>query len=101
MTQDRLDELWARPSSWKLGFIYFCKEDPRAIVPKRIKWAGWTINFAHWYSWPVFLLLLAALAAPVWAEIAFGVTNPAITVPTVLASIAAVCIAAHAASRAR
>jgi hypothetical protein len=101
MTQDQLDELWDMPSSWKSGFIYCCKEDPRAIVPKRSKWAGWTINFAHWYSWLAILLLLVALAAPVGVEIAFGVTNPAITVPTVLASIAAVCIAAHAASRAR
>jgi hypothetical protein len=101
MTQDQLDELWAMPSSWKLGFIYFCKDDPRAIVPKRIKWTGWTINFAHWYSWTALLLLLAALAAPVGAEIAFGVTNPAIIISTVLASIIIVCIAAHAASRAR
>jgi hypothetical protein len=101
MTQDRLDELWARPSSWKLGFIYFCKEDPRAIVPKRIMWAGWTSNFAHWYSWLALLLLLAVAAAPVGAEIAFGVANPAIIIPTVLASVIAVCMVAHAASRAR
>jgi hypothetical protein len=101
MRQDRLDELWASPSSWKWGVIYCCKQDPRAIVPKRVKWMGWTVNFAHWYSWPALLLLLVALAAPVGAEIAFGVANQAIIISTGLASIIAVCITAHAASRAR
>jgi protein-S-isoprenylcysteine O-methyltransferase Ste14 len=101
MPHDQLDELWARPTSWKWGGVYCCKDDPRAIVPKRIKWMGWTINFAHWYAWVALVLLPLALVAPLLAEMALGVTSPAVIVPTGLASVIAVCIAAHVASRAR
>jgi len=46
-----LDKLWSDPENWHgLGF-YYCKDDPRTIVPKNIKWTGWTINFAHRSAW--------------------------------------------------
>jgi hypothetical protein len=46
-----LDKLWSDPAQWHgLGF-YYCKDDPRTIVPKRNKWAGWTLNFAHPSAW--------------------------------------------------
>jgi uncharacterized membrane protein len=32
---------------WKWGIIYFNPDDPRIIVPKRIPWMGWTMNFAQ------------------------------------------------------
>ena len=38
------DENWGGP---KWGEIYFCKNDPRIMVPKRNKWMGWTVNLAH------------------------------------------------------
>jgi uncharacterized membrane protein len=38
------DENWGGP---KYGEVYFCKKDPRIIVPKRIRWMGWTVNLAH------------------------------------------------------
>ena len=38
------DENWAGP---KWVEVYFSKKDPRIIVPKRIKWMGWTVNLAH------------------------------------------------------
>ena len=38
------DENWGGP---KWGEVYFSKNDPRIIVPKRIKWMGWTVNLAH------------------------------------------------------
>jgi len=39
--------------------VYYCKADPRVIVPKHLKWMGWTINFAHPSAIPVMLLTLA------------------------------------------
>lgn len=43
-------------------------EDPRIVVPRRIRWAGWTLNFAHRAAWLVLLTaasvaLLVALSA--------------------------------------
>ncbi|MDD4031712.1 MAG: DUF5808 domain-containing protein [Bacteroidales bacterium] len=45
------------PDGWK-GIIYFNRQDSRLIVPKRFPEMGWTLNFAHPYSY----LLLIALA---------------------------------------
>lgn len=43
--------------NWKLGFLYFNPDDPRIILPKRIKQLGWTINFGRWQIWMIFLVL--------------------------------------------
>jgi len=40
-------QLHADPANWKWGIFYFCRQDPRIIVPKRIRGLGWTINFAR------------------------------------------------------
>lgn len=41
--------------------FYVCRDDPRTIVPKRIRGLGWTLNFAHpaTYVWVVVLFLFA------------------------------------------
>ena len=44
--------------------IYFCKEDPYIIVPKRIPWMGWTFNFAHPKAWPMLFYVSFAVTAP-------------------------------------
>lgn len=54
---------------WIAGFIYFNRDDPAILVPKRAPWglgAGRTMNMAHPVSWlltfgPV--LLVAFLVA--------------------------------------
>ena len=51
------------PKNWYLWFIYFCREDPRIAVPKRIAGLGWTLNFAHPWAVPFFTLLCLG----VWA----------------------------------
>ncbi len=51
------------PRNWHLYFIYFCREDPRILVPKRISGLGWTLNFAR----PLALPFLAALLGAVWS----------------------------------
>ena len=51
MNQGATDqEEWQKDENWggsKWGEVYFNKKDPRIIVPKRIKWMGWTVNLAH------------------------------------------------------
>jgi len=37
-------------SNWFLGMFYYNPADKRLLPPKRIKWLGWTINFANPFS---------------------------------------------------
>ena len=32
---------------WVWGIFYFNPDDTRIIVPKRIEWLGWTLNYAQ------------------------------------------------------
>ena len=32
---------------WVWGIFYFNPDDSRIIVPKRIDWLGWTLNYAQ------------------------------------------------------
>jgi hypothetical protein len=58
-----LDRLWADARNWRAGLIYSCKEDPRIVVPKRQRWRGWTLNFAHSAAWPVLVVYALAIGA--------------------------------------
>jgi len=40
------------------GFVYRNPKDARLWVPKRFG-AGWTLNFAHTWAWPLLLLLMS------------------------------------------
>lgn len=42
--------------NWYGGIFYYNPEDKRVIVPKRIPWLGWTLNFAKQSS-----IIIAAL----------------------------------------
>lgn len=35
------------PNNWVLGLFYYNPKDKRLFPPKRIKYIGWTINFAN------------------------------------------------------
>ena len=57
-TQETLRETFSEdPKSWKLWGIYCRREDPRVVVPTRLRWTGWTVNLAHW---PKALVVIAA-----------------------------------------
>ena len=64
MQTDEFDSLWNNKNNWKYSLFYNCKEDPRVIVPKRPKWAGRTLNFAHKKSYIILLLTILAVALP-------------------------------------
>jgi len=39
---------WNNAANWHYwGNVYYSKSDTRLIVPKKVKWMGWTLNFAH------------------------------------------------------
>lgn len=90
MTRDELEACWNDPGNWKWG-VYCCKADPRAIVPKRVKWMGWTVNVARPSAVPVFLFLMAILAVPIFIVSERGGRAGAVVI-TVAASLAVVCL---------
>jgi len=49
------------PDNYKLGIFYYNKNDIRAVVPKRPKSFGYTLNFAVWKSY-VFVFVIVASA---------------------------------------
>jgi len=58
--QIELDE--NQPKHYKWGFLYFNPADNRVIVPKRVAWMGWTLNFASPFSY----LIIAGIIALAW-----------------------------------
>jgi len=50
------------PQYYKWGVFYFNKNDSRIVVPKRIKFMGWTLNFARLESY----LLIVVIIWVVW-----------------------------------
>ena len=64
MTREELEACRKDPENRRWG-LYYCKADPRVIVPKRLRWMGWTINFARPSAIPVMLLTLAVVVVPI------------------------------------
>lgn len=58
-TQEDFDNWHKDPNNWFLGCFYYNHEDKRIFPPKRVKWMGYTVNFANPYS---VLILIAFLA---------------------------------------
>jgi uncharacterized membrane protein len=61
--KETLDKWHKDPNNWKFGGIYYNKEDKRILPPKRIKWIGWTVNFANTKSVLFFITMLIVLLA--------------------------------------
>jgi uncharacterized membrane protein len=51
------------PSNWKLGIFYYNKMDKRLFPPKRVRYFGWTVNFANPYSVLVLLGIIILIIA--------------------------------------
>jgi hypothetical protein len=90
MTREEIENCWKDAHNWKWR-VYYCKADPRAIVPKRIKWMGWTVNFARPSAIPVVLLLLAIVAVPLLIVKARG-AGSGIELITGVVSITVLCL---------
>ena len=90
MTPEELEALRRDPQNRKWG-VYYCKADPRVIVPKRLKWMGWTINAARPSAILVVLFTIAIVIVPVSIVRASGGGSGAV-LGTIAASAAVVCL---------
>ena len=61
---EHYDPMVDNPDNYKLGIFYFNRKDKRAIVPKRKRFFGWTVNFARpfAYWWAVGIAAIIAFA---------------------------------------
>ena len=102
MTPAELDRLWQDQRYWSPIGIYRCPLDPRLIVPKRIRWAGWTLNFAHRAAWLVLLGSVVLAAGPTLLVVLSRRAGPFEIILTTAASVALiVALSAWEASRSR
>ena len=90
MTREELEMCLKDPHNRRWG-LYYCRADPRVIVPKRLKWMGWTVNAARPSAIPVVLLLIAVVAVPLFVVDAIG-AGRAVQLITGAVSITIVCL---------
>jgi len=72
MKKEELEKLLKNLDHWEKGFIYHCPEDPRLIVPFRIRWAGYVINFGHKKGYPLLYVILFTMCIPFLLIIPFN-----------------------------
>jgi hypothetical protein len=102
MTPEELDRLWQDPRFWSPIGIYRCPLDPRIVVPRRIRWAGWTLNFAHRAAWLVLLGSVVLAAGPTLLVVLRGRASQLQVILVTAASVALlVALSAWEASRPR
>jgi hypothetical protein len=90
MTREEIENCWNDPHNWK-WHVYYCRADPRVIVPRRLKWMGWTVNFARPSAIPLVGLLVAVLVVPIRIMTAKGAATSILLV-TGGAELAVVCL---------
>ena len=88
-----LDRLWRDPGHWQGLGRYYCKHDPRVIVPKRIKGFGWTINFANSWAWPTIIIMILSACPLIYLKV-YHAPVTAVVVSIALWSIALFLICA-------
>ena len=77
MTKEELETLWRDKNNWLWGAIYYCKKDPRLVVPKPIKWTGWTMNFAYpWRAIGFIIFIIFAASLPFIIELKLNAATP-------------------------
>jgi hypothetical protein len=92
MAAPELEQLWQDPRYWTPPGIYQCAADPRVIVPKRRRWAGWTLNFAHRSAWLVLLGAALVAVGPTLIVLAIGPPNAVAVFAAVALSIVLLCL---------
>jgi len=85
------EQLWSDPANWRWG-IYYCKEDPRVVVPKSIKWMGWTVNFARPSAVPIILLIGLLAVAPMLWMTQHGIKSGIIYWSVAAVDVALICL---------
>ena len=93
MTREERDRVWADPRNWNI--VYRCASDPRVIVPRRRRWMGWTVNYAHPLAWPVSLGCVAIVVAPVLILLRLGIYSGPLLLAVVAGIVAILVGLAH------
>jgi hypothetical protein len=91
MTREEIEVRRKDPRNYNWRLIYFCKEDPRVIVPRRIKWMGWTLNFARPSAVPTLLLVLVFLIVPLRMVEGQGVVTVRLTAAAEILVLCLLC----------
>lgn len=64
LAEEPTDESDKTPDEcWKLGFVYFNRQDPALVVPKRAG-LGYSFNFAHAQTWGVICAMIFLIGGP-------------------------------------
>ncbi len=90
MTRKEIEACWDEPRNRRWG-VYFCRADPRAIVPRHARWMSWTVNAARPSAIPTVLLLLALLIVPIRLVSASGGQQGAVLLAAA-ASVTVMCL---------
>ena len=53
---------------YKFGIFYYDPNDKRVFVPKRIKYLGWTLNFANPISYAIMAIIIVIIFFAVKSE---------------------------------
>jgi len=101
MTKEELETLWADKDNGRWGAIYYCKNDPRLVVPKRIKWMGWTVNCAYpWLAIGFIIFIIFAASLPFIIELKLNVATPAvICITLVMVAVLIIGLCAYLSSK--
>ena len=92
ITRDQLEQRWQDPANWRAGSIYSCQDDPRVVVPKKQRWRGWTINFAHPQAIPTLIIIILIAVLPLCLLAIYGLAGTPIWWAGLIATMAIVCL---------
>ena len=74
-------------ANWKLGVIYYCRDDPRVVVRNLLPF-GWTWNFGHPKVYLALVIAITTFLGPLFLAWQMGERSPGI-----LGIVAAVALA--------
>ena len=91
----RYEAMRIDPANWKLGIVYYCKDDPRFIVRNLLPF-GWTWNFGQRKVYIAIPTAIVAFLAPPYLAWQMGVRSIlTIGIIAVVAIIAIVLVASR------
>ena len=74
MKKEELAQFQKDPKNYRWGLFYYCLQDPRVVVPKRLIKLGWTINFAHPKAFAALFMSFVIAVGP--AVVASAILTP-------------------------
>ena len=85
-------------ANWKLGVVYFCREDPRLVVRAQFP-IGWAWNFANPKVLIGLPMVMVVFLLPLWIAPQLGVRSIYGIICVVLFNLVAIFAWAHQSSK--